>query len=394
MRIAALLVFVLSSSAFAQRGTEVAVEPGKAFVAFQHRAWERAEGRIRVFSDTNPDEADATFERIQSIVVAIDNDVFDGMQPRRQASELQVWLLQDRNDYLSTLRMIAGANGANTGGMAVARGAETHVFVYGLNWSTIQHELWHAANSLFVPNIPTWLDEGIATVFEKGTFIGSQFVLGNAPTSWLTHARILKEKEEGWVPLAEFVQSDEDWNQRVADGLDEGRDQYVQAWAIAHFFLFADEGEHRHRVNTMLKRLHQGQDEAAALRAGLGRNLKAVEALERTIHEFIESATETNMVATHQMLETWAKAHAREFPDKGRINPVTLDTKMSLARWMIDARHESDKRNIRAKTRVKAGRRSDPPLITINRLDGAQWTITWAKRGDAFEPVIRWALSQ
>lgn len=387
-----ILAAVLASNAVGQQGSEVAVNAGKAFVAFQHRAWSLNQGRVRVFSDLEPDNAQETFDRIGAILAAIDR-VFDGMKPRRQAGELQVWLIEDRNEYLSALRMIAGANGANTPGMATARGAETHVFVHRLNWSTIQHELWHAANSLFVPNMPTWLNEGIATIFEKGTFIGDQFVLGSAPTGWLAHARTLRT-DDTWVPLATFVQDNEGWNARVAGGSEDGEHQYVEAWAIAHFLLFSNNGAYRSRVNTMLKRLHQGQSEAAVLRAGLGRDLKAVEALDESIGAFLASAQPTDMIATHQLFDTWARGHARTFPNEGRINHRDLDTAMSLARWMIDARHGKDLRNVRDTTNIRAGRGHAPPLLTINPLDGAQWTITWTRTETGFEPVIRWSMSQ
>ena len=144
----------------------------------------------------------------------------------------------------------------------------------------------------------------------------------------------------------------------------------------------------------MLKRLHQGQNRATALRAGLGQTVKAVQALDERIGEFLSQAPPTDMVATHQLLDTWARTHAREFPSEGRINPHTLDTAMSLARWMIDSRHGLDKRNVRDKTKVKVGRRADPPFITINPIDGARWTITWEKTAEGFDPVIRWSLAQ
>ena len=47
---------------------------------------------------------------------------------------------------------------------------------------TLQHEAFHQfAHETFGPNVPVWLDEGLAQVFEEAVWTGNGFVVGQVP---------------------------------------------------------------------------------------------------------------------------------------------------------------------------------------------------------------------
>src|SRR5436309_10317166 len=47
---------------------------------------------------------------------------------------------------------------------------------------TLQHEAFHQfAQSAIAPNLAPWINEGLATVFEEGIFMGRSFTLGQVP---------------------------------------------------------------------------------------------------------------------------------------------------------------------------------------------------------------------
>ncbi|MCH2160527.1 MAG: DUF1570 domain-containing protein, partial [Phycisphaerales bacterium] len=288
IRICAILVaLALSRAGMAQKAPEIPNQPNLAFAAFKNRAWSLKEGRIQVVSDIQPENASRTCLRIQSLIRTIDL-VFEGMKPRRDTEDLVIWIINGRNDYLSALKVVTGADGSHSSGMATYRGTETNVFVHGLKWNTIQHECWHAANSIFVPDLPSWMDEGIAEVIERGTFVDDTFMVGGMSSNQLGKAKANLSK--WWVSLPIFLQRGDQWHQQLKTGSDAGRQQYVQAWSIMQFLLFGDEGAHRHRVNAYMAGMNKGQSERSALHYAIGSDAKSIGNLERSIVRYVQTA--------------------------------------------------------------------------------------------------------
>ena len=172
-----LLWFTTTPTAHAQRGRGPVLDAQRLASAFRQRAWTIQEGKIRIVSDIDPDTRVETFAKTRWLFSTIEL-VFDGMRTRRPSDGVEVFYAGDRNDYLSLIAVEAKADGSNTAGMAAYGGRRTMLFVKGLAWRTIQHEAWHASRSVFIPDMPTWLDEGVAEVFEHGTFLEDQFVIG------------------------------------------------------------------------------------------------------------------------------------------------------------------------------------------------------------------------
>lgn len=405
-RVAFVVVLCSSSPAFAQRGGEAVRDPRGSAAAFQQRAWRLQEGKLRIVSDIEPDTARETFDKTRWLLSTIEL-VFDGMATRRPSDGLEVFYAADRNDYLSLIATEAGGDGSNTAGMAAYGGRRTMLFVKGLAWRTIQHEAWHASRSVFIPNMPTWLDEGLAEVFEHGAFLDDQFTIGGVGEDDLARVKALFETGN-WVPVGEFVRSDDAWNLRVRNGDVSGFAQYVEAWAICHFLLFADDGEHRSRLNTFMRSLNRGMNEWQAFDAAIGANNKSVAALDEEVRKFFESARPLDLAGVHGTLTAWADGLGPTLPERGRFDFDAIEA--SIRAWFADPARGSFARELGPKAvTVKAGRRGQGPIVRIDPLDGLGWSISFARndqrrrraRGDdtpvderIWIPDVRWSLSE
>jgi hypothetical protein len=146
---------------------------------------------------------------------------------------------------------------------------------------TIQHEAFHQfAHSFVSPNLPVWVNEGLAQVFEESIWTGTQFAMGQVPPR---RVRQLNDdlKNGRFIPFREMLAlSDDQWADAFKDA---GRVdlQYNQAWAMVHFLIYAadDNGQPRFRGRFLkwLKAINQGQDARAAFVAAFSDNIDGFE---------------------------------------------------------------------------------------------------------------------
>src|SRR5205823_13303196 len=108
---------------------------------------------------------------------------------------------------------------------------------------TLQHEAFHQfAFYAIGRNMPVWLNEGVAEVYQEGIFPGKGFTLGQAPP-WrvqLIQADISTGK---LIDFRQFLQlGHKQWAINMSDDA-ESESQYNQAWVMAHFLIFATDEE-------------------------------------------------------------------------------------------------------------------------------------------------------
>ena len=201
----------------------------------------------------------------------------------RTLPRFEVYLYNDPNDYLA----LTGQRMKHTGG----------VFMSGRNLlasflrtqgrdalrRTLQHEAFHQfAHSVISPNMPVWLNEGLAQVFEEAVWNGSNFSLEQVPPRRirqlqedLRHNRLIKfETVMGLSPM--------EWAKRLEVDHQTGATQYNQAWAMTYFLINAkDENDafrYRQRLLRMLELLHEGREADAAFAQAFGNNIRGFEA--------------------------------------------------------------------------------------------------------------------
>ncbi len=147
---------------------------------------------------------------------------------------------------------------------------------------TLQHEAFHQfAWEVISPNLPIWLDEGLAQIFEEGVWTGNQFILGQVPPRRI--ADLHDDIRNGrFTSFRNFLSmSREQFQSRMKDPK-VGRAQYNQAWAMTQFLIFAEDDDkapkYRARVLAWLRDIHAGKDAQEAFTDNFSSNLEGFEA--------------------------------------------------------------------------------------------------------------------
>jgi hypothetical protein len=174
----------------------------------------------------------------------------------------EVYIFEHHADY----EQLVGDHFDNTGGIFISRRNILAAFLEGQGRDglrrTLQHEAFHQfAYTAIGPNLPVWLNEGLAQIFEEGIWTGKNFIIGQVPPRRLRQLEY-DTHERRFVPFKDFLSmSDAQWQHDLGD-IYVAASHYSQAWAMTHFLIFAtDENgqpKYRARLINMLKMLHEG----------------------------------------------------------------------------------------------------------------------------------------
>lgn len=200
-------------------------------------------------------------------------------EPAGNAPRLQVYLFAKQKDYLA----FTGEKLHNTGGVYIPRRNLLAAFLEGQGRDglrrTLQHEAFHQfAYNAISKELPVWLNEGMAQLFEEAIWTGDGFWLGHIAPRRVRQIRNDLEKRR----LIDFDQmlpmSADAWAGNLGRDGDLGATQYNQAWAMVHFLTFVtdDAGKpiHRARLINMLRLLHEGKDANAAFKESFSPNIR------------------------------------------------------------------------------------------------------------------------
>lgn len=196
--------------------------------------------------------------------------------PDREFKVMDVYLFQRKQDYMA----FTHNRFPNTGGIFIS-GRQNLLagFLESQGRDALRRVLHHEAFHQFAhvaisPNLPIWLNEGLAQVFEEGLWTGSTFILGQVPPRRLR--QLQADIDAGrMVDFEAFLgMSREQWAKNLADDANRGATQYTQAWAMVHFLIHAEDGAFRKRLIEMLKLIHDGKDADTAFRTSFSPNFK------------------------------------------------------------------------------------------------------------------------
>jgi hypothetical protein len=192
----------------------------------------------------------------------------------REFRMLDVYLFRRKEDYNEyTLNHFP-----NTGGIFLAgRVNALAAFLEGQGRDslkrTLQHEAFHQfAHNAISPNLPIWLNEGMAQVFEEGLWTGKQFMLGQVPPRRL---RQLKSDIDGGrlVDFKTFLAiTNDEWARTLAGNANKGATQYNQAWAMTHYLIHGDNGVLRKRLIRFMQLMHDNTDADTAWKTAFSDN--------------------------------------------------------------------------------------------------------------------------
>jgi hypothetical protein len=167
---------------------------------------------------------------------------------------------------------------------------------------TLQHEAFHQfAYNAISPDLPVWLNEGLAQFFEEGLWHGSGFLLGEVPPRRMRQlkADLTAHRLVNFATLLHM--NNEQWAKTLAANRADGVTQYNQSWAMVHFLVMAkgpdDQLLYRSRILEMLRLLHSGKDANEAFQLAFGSNVEGFQ------DRFVEYARHLQPTAEATLIE-------------------------------------------------------------------------------------------
>lgn len=213
---------------------------------------------------------------------------------------LKVYLFSNRADY----ETFTGGRMPNSAGCFMPDRQALAAFLNGQGRDglrkTLQHEAFHQfADSAISRNMPIWLNEGLAQVFEEGLWTGNSFALGQVPPR---RVRQLKADMESGrlIPFDTILWlSPAQWRDNM-EGT-RGAAQYNQAWAMVHMLIYeTDESgnlKYRARFIDMLRKIHSGQTAENAFTSAFSKNIQGFQ------DRFLEFADQLQPTDTARVIE-------------------------------------------------------------------------------------------
>ena len=295
--------------------------------------------------------------------------LFSGLKARRPRS-LDLYLFANQIDYNEVLREKFRAVGTGSWGMAITRRGETSLVAWQGDYSltdmesVLQHEGFHQFARYLFPKLPSWANEGLAEVFQRGVEVDGKIVLGEvSPRDLMMLDKATKERQ--FRPFAQFFTMDQRvWNQHVQFG--QANTNYLQAWCLVHFFLYADDAKYQPAFLEFLVGLNRElpwQD--AFVRAFGSPNF---EAMQEKWLDYIGELQPADYRETIRRLEFLADGHERA-AQAGSLPAVDRGTASRISK--LEFRHDSD---LFGQTQRNEGRRRIA-LSGRSRQDtvGASW---------------------
>lgn len=194
----------------------------------------------------------------------------------RNTGPMPLYLFRHQSDYLKFMQR-HGIAAEGTGGMFFV----THSLQGLATWThghrrsqtlrTLQHEGFHqfAWNHLG-PNLPTWMNEGLAQYFEDAVILDHGMELGLADPDRVALVRdALKFR---WsVHLDELMaMNSNQWTSTLRHDTDRSELLYAQAWSIVYYMIHGDDGRYVGSFEVYLRLLSEGHPHEHAFRSAFG----------------------------------------------------------------------------------------------------------------------------
>jgi hypothetical protein len=181
---------------------------------------------------------------------------------------LHAYLFRWRADYLD----LVGPAYRNTAGLFMPSRNLLAAFLEGQGPEalrrTLQHEAFHQfAYVALGPDLPPWLNEGLAQLFEESRWNGDRFEMYQVP------ARRARQVEADlragrWLDVRDLIAlTPDDWSDAFTGSPALGRARYAEAWALVYFLAHERDpagNPYLPRLLNLLARIHQGDEPTGA----------------------------------------------------------------------------------------------------------------------------------
>jgi hypothetical protein len=197
-------------------------------------------------------------------------------RPPKNAPALPAYLFTHEDDYLA----FTEGRAVHTGGLFVVTPERSFLAAF-LNGQgrdqlrrTLQHEAFHQfAYAAISKDLPIWLNEGLAQIFEEGIWTGQNFLLGQVPPRRIRQLKA-DSKDHTLVDFKKFLAiTPKEWSANLTADIEKGATYYNQAWAMVHFLAESGRPEYVSLLANYLKKLHNGEDPEAAFNQTFASNI-------------------------------------------------------------------------------------------------------------------------
>src|SRR5205823_6595501 len=154
----------------------------------------------------------------------------------------------------------------------------------------LYHEAFHAylANFVYPPgeaDVPRWLNEGLAQIFETAFVEAGELRVGHADKMRLAHAQADLARGRV-VPILELLRSGpKQFVVRHASDQQTSDRYYLTSWAVAFYLTFDRRLLGTKAMDDYVHALHRGTDPIAAFRDLVG---EAPEQFEKEFHQYLD----------------------------------------------------------------------------------------------------------
>lgn len=264
---------------------------------------------------------------------------------------LEVYLFASRSDYLQ----FVGTEYRNTGGLFIPSRHLLAAFLEGQGRDTLrrtlQHEAFHQfAQVAFEHELPPWLNEGLAQIFEEAIWTGDSFTLFQVPPRRVRMLQAgLSANPEMFSDLHELIaMTPDDWSDAITSDESLGQLRYNQAWVLVYFLARQQDGSGNPYLPRLLDLLQKIDDGVAPVDA-FDSVFPVIDELQDQFLEFVESLRPTPqalLIERQQILadfvaQLWERgqhpsdiSEARKVLKRGKYQ---LHYRLGSVKWDSDA---------------------------------------------------------
>jgi hypothetical protein len=270
----------------------------------------------RIHTDVAPEFAEELAARMDAMHGEYSRRLSDFTLPAGMP-KFEIYIFNRQADYMR----FTGNRFPNTGGVFMPGRNLLAAFLEGQGRDalrrTLQHEAFHQfAHVAIRPDMPIWLNEGLAQLFEEGLWTGAGFQIGQVPPR---RVRQLQNDIQG-RRLVDFpkllAMSHQQWGENLTADADQGAIHYNQVWAMVHFLVFAEDNRGRPRYRQalidMLKLINQGHGGEQAFNKVFAGNVEGFQARFSEWAMQLKPTAEATVIEHQDVLADFLKAMTGE----------------------------------------------------------------------------------